>query len=88
MPASAVLFANLFLVYVILKTSSSNKTLGVGVWKSKQLPMFFNGLDERSSVSAADSTGLLISLEEMEEQSGHMLVRFRKGVDGIKLRIS
>lgn len=84
--AVAVFFANVFLVYVIVKTRSAASTSEIGVWKSSSLPLLYHGLDADTAKISTRSVGISTSLWEMEDHANRLLVRvMSSGDEGIKL---
>lgn len=84
--AIAVFFANVFLVYVIVRTRTAASTSELGVWKSSSLPLLYHGLDADTTKNSARSVGISTSLGEMEHHANRLLVRIMvNGDEGIKL---
>ncbi|KAK5273038.1 hypothetical protein LTR99_002431 [Exophiala xenobiotica] len=84
--AGTAFFANVFLVYVIVRTKSAASSSEVGVWKSSSLPLLYHGLDADAARTSTHSVGLSTSVAEMEDHASRLLVRIMvSGDEGIKL---
>ena len=82
LPAAVVLFANLYLIYAMIKTHWTRKTANVGVWKSSQIPLLYHGLDQTSEDQLVLKLGSSPTIGEMEEYAKDFDVRLLVNKDG------
>ena len=82
LPAAVVLFANLYLIYAMIKTHWTQKTANVGVWKSSQIPLLYHGLDQTSEDRLVSKLGSSPTIGEMEEYAKDFDVRLLVNKDG------